>query len=112
MLQSDFLIDVLAENAPKIISVNQDSYREGDTFIVTGENLTDFIGVPSNASFYIFDPRGNIDVTLNPEKTEYRLEMVGGFVRSAFFPFNAVERDVIFMTEDRRLGDQITVKVN
>lgn len=112
MMQSDFSIDVLAENAPKIISVNQNSYREGDTFIVTGENLTDFIGVPSNGSFYLFDPRGNIDVTLNTERTEYRLEMIGGFVRSAFFPFNAYERDVIFMTEDRRLGEQITINVD
>ena len=110
--ESDFLIDVLAENAPRIISVNQDSYVEGDTLIVTGENLTDFIGVPSNASFYLFNPDGNIVVSLNPEKTEYQLLMQGSFSRSAFFPFNATTRDVIFMTAERRMGDQITINVN
>jgi hypothetical protein len=111
-IASDFLIDVLAENAPRIISVNQDSYVEGDTLIVTGENLTDFIGVPSNASFYLFNPDGNIVVTLNPEQTEYQLLMQGSFSRSAFFPFNATTRDVIFMTAERRMGDQITINVN
>ncbi|WP_343486854.1 DUF5018 domain-containing protein [Allomuricauda sp. d1] len=112
LIESDFFIDVLAENSPEIISVNQDSYREGDTLIVTGENLTDFIGVPSNGSFFLFNPQGNIDVELNPERTEYRLLMEGSFSRSAFFPFDAVTRDVIFMTPERRLGDQITINID
>ncbi len=112
LIESDFFIDILAENSPEIISVNQDSYREGDTLIVTGENLTDFIGVPSNGSFFLFNPQGNIDVELNPERTEYRLLMEGSFSRSAFFPFDAVTRDIIFMTPDRRLGDQITINID
>ena len=112
-VESDFLIDVLAEGAPRIISVNQNSYSEGDTLIVTGEDLTDFIGVPSNGSFFLFDPQSSsLNVQLNQEKTEYRLLLQGGFPRSAFFPFGAETRNVIFMTPGRRLGDQITINVN
>ena len=111
-IESNFLIDVLAEDAPKIIATNQNSYNEGDTLIVQGENLIDIIGVPSNGSFFILNSQGNIDVELNPEKTEYKLLLSGSTIRPAFFPFDAVTRDVIFMTPQRRLGDQITININ
>ena len=111
-LASDFLIDVLAENAPKISGVNQSSYREGDTLIVTGEHLTDYIGVPSNGQFFLFNPQSSsIDVELNPEQTEYKLLLEGGFVRSAFFPYDAASRDVIFISPQGRMGDQITITI-
>ncbi|MGG6232226.1 DUF5018 domain-containing protein [Tenacibaculum sp. SDUM215027] len=111
-IESDQFIDILAENAPKIISTNQNSYSYGDNLIITGENLTDYIGVPSNGSFYQFNPSGSIDATLNPEKTEYNLLMDGSFVRSAFFNDNLTERTVIFIGSEGRMGDQININVN
>ncbi|WP_437824193.1 DUF5018 domain-containing protein [Tenacibaculum mesophilum] len=111
-IESDQFIDILAENAPKIISTNQNSYSYGDNLIITGENLTDYIGVPSNGSFYQFNPNGSIDATLNPEKTEYNLLMDGSFVRSAFFNNNLTERTVIFIGSEGRMGDQININVN
>jgi hypothetical protein len=106
-------IDILAEESPRIISVNQDLYSLGDTLIVTGENLTDLIGVPSNGSFYLFNPFGRINSELNPEKTEYKLELEGpsSFANTAFFFYGGKTRDVIFIGPNRRLGHQITVTV-
>jgi len=111
-VQSNMDIDILAENSPNIMGVNQDSYREGDTLVVTGENLTNLIGVPSDGSFYLFNPQGNIDIELNSEMTEYRLLMEGSFSRSAFFRFDAVTRDVIFLGPNRRIGDKITINID
>ncbi|WP_299680248.1 DUF5018 domain-containing protein [uncultured Tenacibaculum sp.] len=112
IVKSDVVIDVLAENSPKINSINQNSYSFGDNLIITGENLTDFIGVRSNGSFYLFNPAGSVDVELNPEKTEYLLKMNNSFSRSAFFPYDAVTRNVIFLGPNNRTGDQVRINVN
>ncbi|MFS4455390.1 DUF5018 domain-containing protein [Maribacter sp. 2304DJ31-5] len=115
IVESDIFVDVLAEGAPKINSINQDLYRPGDTLIVTGENLTPVIVVPSNGSQYIFNPAGNIDTELNAEKTEYRLILESQtftFAYRAFFFYSGDTREVIFTNlEERRLGEQITINV-
>lgn len=114
-VSSDFFIDVLAENSPNITGTNQSLYRPGDSLIITGENLTPVIGVPSNASFYVFNPLGNIDTELSPDKTEYRLELEppSSFAYTAFFYYSGDTRDVIFINpeETPRIGQQITVNV-
>ncbi len=113
IVESDIFIDVLAEDAPKITSINQDLYRPGDTLIVTGENLTDLIGVPSNGSFYLFNPIGNITTELNVEKTEYKLllEEPASFAYTAFFFYSGDTRSVIFLGPEGRMGEQIVVNV-
>lgn len=114
IVESDVFIDVLAEGAPKISSANQNLYRPGDTLIVTGENLTPVIVVPSNGNLYFFNPAGNIDTQLNPERTEYQLvlENPSSFAYTAFFFYSGETREVIFTNlEERRLGEQITVNV-
>ncbi|MGB5820985.1 MAG: DUF5018 domain-containing protein [Saonia sp.] len=112
-IESEVDIDILAEDSPNIISVNQEIYRPGDNLIITGENLTDLIGVPSNGSFYLFNPAGNIDSELNAQKTEYRLTLEGpsSFAYTAFFFYGGETRDIIFIGPNRRLGAQITVNV-
>lgn len=112
-ITSEISIDVVSENSPKITGVNQASYSPGDTLIITGENLTPFIGVPSYANFYLFNPDGNITTELNPEQTEYRLllEVPSSFAYQAFFFYPGDTRDVIFIGPDQRMGAQVTVNV-
>ncbi|MER3376367.1 MAG: hypothetical protein RIM83_17135 [Allomuricauda sp.] len=114
LVESEFLIDILAENAPKITGINQDFYSPGDTLLVTGENLTDLIGVPNNnGSFYVFNPAGHVTTSLNSEKTEYTvlMEECCSFSHSAFFYYGGDTRDVIFIGTDQRMGEQITINV-
>lgn len=114
IVESDIYVDVLAEGAPKILAINQDSYSRGDTLIVTGENLTQLIGVPSNGSFYLFNPAGNVTTSLNAEKTEYTvlMEACCSFSHSAFFFYSGDTRDVIFLGQEGRMGEQVTINVN
>ena len=111
-IEPDSNIDVLAEGAPKISGVDRDSYSIGDTLIVAGDELTPLIGVPSNGSFYLFNPLGSVDTELNPGKTEYRLLLDGSFTRSAFFKYGGDTRDIIFIGPGLRVGEKITVNVN
>ncbi len=70
--ETDYLIDVLAENAPKIISANQTSYTNYDTLILTGTNLIPGVSIPANGSIYNLTDHY---VSLNPEKTTLKYYM-------------------------------------
>lgn len=61
-----YTIDVLAENAPKIISANQTSYTTYETLILTGTNLIPGVSIPANGSIYHLTDNY---VSLNSEKT-------------------------------------------
>jgi len=117
-LTSEKNYDILAEGAPKIISTNQNSYSRGDNLIITGENLTDVILVPSKGSTYVIDfLLRNVDISLSPDKKEYKLVLEGNNIPQAFafFPFSegSTTRDVIFTKSSRgRLGEKVTININ
>ncbi|KAF2507936.1 DUF5018 domain-containing protein [Flavobacterium zhairuonense] len=64
--ETNYTIDVLAENAPKITSANQTSYTNYDTLILTGTNLIPGVSIPANGSIYNLT---DYYVNLNSEKT-------------------------------------------
>lgn len=70
--ETPYMIDVLAENAPKILSANKSSYSYEDTLILQGENLAAGLRIPANGYIYSFDSRY---VILNEEKTELSLKL-------------------------------------
>lgn len=71
---SETVVDVLAEHAPKFISLNRTEYSWNDVIVITGENLTEIIRIPSNSSYYIVEKSGHYDYTLNNNKNEYILD--------------------------------------
>ena len=108
--ESDSDVDVLAEDAPEITSINQTSFSRDDTIIITGTKLTGTVMVPSNGSQFILKDTDNfIDIEINAQQTEFRLLLDNqSQVRSAF-PSSASSRDIIFIGPNLRLGAQITV---
>jgi hypothetical protein len=64
--QTSYPIDVLAENAPKILSSNKSNYNYTDNLIISGTNLLPGLEIPANGSLYRFNENY---LNLNPEKT-------------------------------------------
>lgn len=98
--ESDYEVDVLAEQMPEPISVNQDVYSVGDVLVLTGVNLQPMISIPSNGSLYMIWNTYNYDITVNPEQTELRLTL------DNYQLFRAPEEKVItiYEPETRRIG--------
>ncbi len=65
-------IDVLAENAPKIISTDKTAYHYTDTLILKGENLVPGLIIPANGYIYVYDKRY---VIVNEDKTEIKMRL-------------------------------------
>lgn len=78
--ETPYVIDVLAENAPKINSASETSYHYTDTLILQGENLVPGLIIPANGYIYSFNDRY---VIVNEEKTEIVMELS---VNRAMFP--------------------------
>jgi len=65
--ESEFLVDVLVENAPNITSSNQSYYVYGDTLILYGTNLLPGLRVvANNGSIYQYDQSY---ISVNPDAT-------------------------------------------
>ena len=72
MAESDFTLDVLAENVPKIFSASKSSYYYTDTLILYGENLVQGLAIPANGNIYLYDSRY---VSINADRTEIQLDL-------------------------------------
>lgn len=101
-------IDVLAENAPNPISLNQEQYVRDDILIITGENLTDIITIPSNGSIFIIQNGKDYDLTVNPERTELRLTLDYYYLFPSYFARPQEEKVITLLGPDRRAGATIT----
>jgi hypothetical protein len=64
--QTSYPIDVLAENAPKILTSNKTNYNYTDNLIISGTNLLPGLEIPANNGLYRFNENY---LNLNPEKT-------------------------------------------
>lgn len=108
---SEIVVDVLAEHAPKFISLNQTEYSWNDVIVITGENLTEIIRIPSNGSYYIVEKSGYYDYTLNNTKTTISLILN---YRSLFpIYYNSPEERIItFQAKDGRIGESFTTIFN
>lgn len=73
--ESAFEVDVMAEDMPLPISLNQDVYHWKDILVMTGENLNGVISIPSNGSLYMIWNTVNYDLEVNPDRTELTLTL-------------------------------------
>lgn len=100
--ESEGFIDILAENLPKPLSLNQDLYKRNDVLIITGENLTDMIAIPSNGSVFLIENSNNYDYTVNTERSEARLTL------DYYYLFRDPEDKIItLLGPGRRAGESI-----
>lgn len=111
-VQSELVIDILAENAPKFISLNQTAYSWNDVLVITGENLTEIITIPSNGSLFIVKKSANYDYTLNTAKTEISLILDYYYLFPAYFGDPPHEKTITFRDADGRMGDSFTTTFN
>ncbi|SHI30899.1 hypothetical protein SAMN04488096_10143 [Mesonia phycicola] len=103
-------LDVKSENAPIITSINQQSYDRGDTLIIKGENLPDYISIASNGYIYIITNSNNYDLTVNPERTELSLTLNYNFFPSYYG--HSPSSQTITLIEASSLGYRRGVSVN
>lgn len=111
-VESEYLIDIVAENAPRPISLNQDSYYRDDILIIAGENLTDMISIPSNGSIFLIENSNNYDYTVNPERTEVRLTLDYYYLFPSYFARDPQEKNITFLGPERRVGESISAIFN
>lgn len=110
--QSEYLIDILAENSPKFMSLNQTSYSWNDVLVITGENLTEIITIPSNGSLFIVQKSGHYDYTLNSAKTQISLILDYYYLFPAYFGRPPSELTITFRGPDGRMGDSFITTFN
>lgn len=95
-------IDVLAEGAPKINSVNQSKFSYGDTLIITGTNLFPALLIPANSKTYLFS--GHY-ITINSQNTELSIFLDA----SDIFPFgqSTIKKVVSIYLNDRYADGEV-----
>lgn len=105
--ESGSYIDVLAENAPNPISLNQDLYQWNDVLIIYGENLPDTISIPSNGSNYIIRNSNGYDLTVNPDRTQLSvtLEYYGLF--PSYYGRDPEQKTITMLGPNNRAGKSI-----
>ncbi|MCV9927260.1 DUF5018 domain-containing protein [Flavobacterium sp. LS1R49] len=102
--ETNYTIDVLAENAPKIISANQTSYNYSDTLILTGTNLIPGLSIPANGNTYNLT---EYHVTLNPEKTTLKYYMSLYQMFPSFMGQQSPRSTRVSVYNNGRYGDSI-----
>lgn len=105
-------VDIVAENAPKPISLNQESYNWNDILIITGENLPDMISIPSNGSNFIIANSNNYDLSVNSERTELTLTLDYYYLFPSYFGNDPQEKIITLLGPGRRAGETITTIFN
>ena len=110
--ESESYVDIVAENAPRPLSLNQDSYNVNDVLIITGENLTDMIAIPSNGSVFLIENSNNYDLTVNPERTEITLTLDYYYLFPSYFGNGPEEKVITLLGSGRRAGETITTIFN
>jgi len=110
--ESESYVDILAENPPKHLSLNQDLYQVNDILIITGENLTDMIAIPSDGSVYLIQNSNNYDLSVNPERTEIKLTLDYYRLFPSYFGRGEEEKIITLLGPNRRVGETIKTVFN
>ncbi|WP_299103759.1 DUF5018 domain-containing protein [uncultured Tenacibaculum sp.] len=111
-IKSSQFIDVVAENAPKFISLNKTAYSKNDVLIVNGENIPDTIVIPSNGSQFIIRNSHNFDYTVNSDKTEASLTLDYHYLFPSYFGNPPSEKTISFWGPEQRIGESFTTIFN
>ncbi|WP_108245156.1 DUF5018 domain-containing protein [Muricauda brasiliensis] len=105
--ESEGLIDLISENAPNPISLNQTLYQKDDILELTGENLPEMIAIPSNGSLYLIAHSGNYDLIINEERTLLTLTLDNYFLFLSYYGRDDEEKSIILLGPNRRAGATI-----
>lgn len=111
-IESAQVIDIVAENAPKFKSLSQNSYSWNDVLVITGENLTDTIVIPSNGSLFVIQNSNHYDYTLNNDKTQISLILDYYYLFPAYFGDPPHEKIITFWGSGGRIGESFTTTFN
>jgi len=103
----DSNVDILAENIPNPISLNQDLYKVNDILVISGENLPDTITIPSNGSVYIVRNSSSFDLTVNPERTEIRVTLDYYGLFPSYYGRDLEEKIITMLGPNNRAGKTI-----
>ncbi|UOY07184.1 DUF5018 domain-containing protein [Muricauda sp. SCSIO 64092] len=105
--ESEGIIDLLAENAPNPVSLNQTLYQRDDLLELSGENLPDMIAIPSNGSLYLIANSNNYDLMVNDERTLLTLTLNGYFLFPSYYARAEEEKAITLIGPNRRAGATI-----
>tara|TARA_B100000949_G_scaffold173562_1_gene154112 strand:+ start:7048 stop:8280 length:1233 start_codon:yes stop_codon:yes gene_type:complete len=105
--ESEGIIDLISENVPNPISLNQTLYQRGDVFELTGENLPEMIAIPSNGSLYLIANSGNYDLVVNDEKNLLTLTLDSYFLFPSYYGRDDQEKIITLLGPNRRAGATI-----
>ena len=104
---SDYTVDIKYEESPLPLFVDKEEYAYNDELVITGENLTDYIGILSlNGSLYLMSSNYS-QVTINSEKTELRVILDIRQLFPSYFGRSAQEFTIRFFDSERRVGRTI-----
>ncbi len=107
IVESDFYVDILSENAPDIVSTNQSTYSYMDTLIIEGSNLIPGLRIPVESAIYQYNESY---LSVNPEGTQLQFEMN---LNILMFPSWAgrpsPQKTSIILYKDGRYGETIIV---
>ncbi|KQC28666.1 DUF5018 domain-containing protein [Flagellimonas eckloniae] len=105
--ESEGIIDLVAENVPNPVSLNQTLYQRDDILELTGENLPEMIAIPSNGSLYLIANSGNYDLMVNDDKTLLTLTLDGYFLFPSYYGRVDEEKTIMLLGPNRRAGATI-----
>lgn len=111
-IESSYFIDVVAENAPKFNSLNQDSYFRNDVLIISGENISETIAIPSNGSIFQIQNSNHYDYSVNSDKTQATLTLDYSYLFPSYFGDPPAEKTITFWGPGRRIGESFTTIFN
>ena len=111
-IETSQFIDVVAENAPKFVSLSQNSYSWNDVLVINGENLTDTIAIPSNGSNFIINNSNHYDYTVNSDRTQISLILDYHYLFPAYFGDSPSEKIITFWGSGGRIGESFATIFN
>ncbi|MCM5662805.1 DUF5018 domain-containing protein [Galbibacter mesophilus] len=107
-MEYEVQMDILSENVPKLLSLNQTIYERGDRLELTGENLPDMMVIPSNGSLYLIQPSSSYDLFVNEEKTLLTLTLNNYYLFPSYYGREGHQRKITVLGPGRRVGPSIT----
>lgn len=105
--------DIEADNVPIINSTNQQSYSYNDIMIITGENLTPAIMIPSNGSLYLINaPSSTYNYTLSSDKKQVQLKLGTFQLFPSYYGNQPEVKTILLIGENGRRGRSFDVTFN